>query len=422
MHTPAEAHPSSSGIAITILPPTDSLGVIDHYSMFGDYRDAGSSTPSTSPTSPNMLDGMGFDHDTSGYQSPICDDHSNSTNSSAQSSPSPLLLTSKFDGITLRDSPGEYSQKNQFLFAHQQSQGQESLYEMNFTTHRLSIPSSPVDSLPYSESDFRDFDLSSFINLEAIDGQPEDDSSSLLSPETYGTNIRYANSEHVPSPSSPWISLPSSDMSLGVNSGTSGLVMGRPRGHSFGGVGNDISAPSIRGRAHIRNASSPSPSTRRHSPYSRSPVTPPSQLPPAACDLLTVPQREFPGSDPVRRRHSFSQGRTQNSSSPTFCFHGTSEADLEYNEYQQPLRRVASLAGIKAAEARRTKQARFQCDRCPQSFTTNHNLKNHLNVHLGVKPFQCVKCQRMSTTQSVHTRHMKTCKAPELPSSTSFQS
>jgi len=72
---------------------------------------------------------------------------------------------------------------------------------------------------------------------------------------------------------------------------------------------------------------------------------------------------------------------------------------------------VASKAGIKASEMRRTKKAKFKCDQCGQDFTTNHNLKNHLAVHNGVKEHGCDACTKAFTTQSVLARHTKTCKA-----------
>ncbi|KAJ2929264.1 hypothetical protein H1R20_g7834, partial [Candolleomyces eurysporus] len=59
-------------------------------------------------------------------------------------------------------------------------------------------------------------------------------------------------------------------------------------------------------------------------------------------------------------------------------------------------------------------EAKFVCEWCQQTFTTNHNLKNHRNVHLGIKEHSCSRCHREFTTQSVLARHMKTCKAPGL--------
>ncbi|EAU85661.2 hypothetical protein CC1G_10933 [Coprinopsis cinerea okayama7 len=107
----------------------------------------------------------------------------------------------------------------------------------------------------------------------------------------------------------------------------------------------------------------------------------------------------------VKRRHSFST--LQRSPSATIdisASHGLSH------------RRVMSQSGMKANPGRRSKEARFSCTLCGLTFTTNHNLKIHMNVHLGVKAHSCVHCGRAFTTQSVLARHMKTCKSnPEKP-------
>ena len=36
----------------------------------------------------------------------------------------------------------------------------------------------------------------------------------------------------------------------------------------------------------------------------------------------------------------------------------------------------------------------FKCDRCPQSFNRNHDLKRHKRIHLAVKPFPCTFCEK----------------------------
>ncbi|EDR09537.1 uncharacterized protein LACBIDRAFT_318699 [Laccaria bicolor S238N-H82] len=68
-------------------------------------------------------------------------------------------------------------------------------------------------------------------------------------------------------------------------------------------------------------------------------------------------------------------------------------------------------AGIQAR--RRTKEARFNCVMCYQTFTTNHNLKDHVKIHLGIKDHPCMRCRRDFSTQGILRRHLKTCRAPE---------
>jgi len=37
---------------------------------------------------------------------------------------------------------------------------------------------------------------------------------------------------------------------------------------------------------------------------------------------------------------------------------------------------------------------RLKCDKCPQSFNRNHDLKRHKRIHLAVKPFPCGHCEK----------------------------
>lgn len=201
-----------------------------------------------------------------------------------------------------------------------------------------------------------------------------------------------------------------------VQSINGGLAQ-RRNSHSGGRSGfMNVPGPD-RGRQDERAPPSPS-SSRRSSPYPshhhHTPGLSSSSLSPhSAIDSshLSVPDRDFfcgLQGDGVRRRHSFTQtGRP----AETPFLH--SNDSLSSTSDERPIRKVASQAGIKASEARRTKEARFVCVLCNQTFTTNHNLKNHVNVHLGLRDHSCTRCRREFTTQSVLQRHLKTCKAPE---------
>ena len=37
---------------------------------------------------------------------------------------------------------------------------------------------------------------------------------------------------------------------------------------------------------------------------------------------------------------------------------------------------------------------RLKCNKCPQSFNRNHDLKRHKRIHLAVKPFPCGHCEK----------------------------
>ncbi|KAL1925658.1 uncharacterized protein VTP21DRAFT_541 [Calcarisporiella thermophila] len=47
----------------------------------------------------------------------------------------------------------------------------------------------------------------------------------------------------------------------------------------------------------------------------------------------------------------------------------------------------------------------YVCDKCPQSFTRNHDLKRHKRIHLQVKPFSC-QCGKAFSRRDALKRHM----------------
>ncbi|KAJ8088409.1 hypothetical protein PM082_022482 [Marasmius tenuissimus] len=78
-----------------------------------------------------------------------------------------------------------------------------------------------------------------------------------------------------------------------------------------------------------------------------------------------------------------------------------------FNDQQQRIRAVGSPAITRASRMRREPPNIHQCPHCESSFTALHNLKNHVNSHLGIKPHQCGKCGRSFGTRHVLTRHCK---------------
>lgn len=157
-----------------------------------------------------------------------------------------------------------------------------------------------------------------------------------------------------------------------------------------------------------------------HSPFgSQSRIQSDLMMPTAASnDRLTAP--------PAPRRHSFHAQRSE----AIFSFSpesGPSNPDTPSSPFPSspyssdgmtpdlPLRhlQVASPAGVHAANLRRKRKAKFQCtytDVCQATFTTKHNLQNHLNSHEGRRPYACVSCGADFTTLNVKRRHEKNCK------------
>ncbi|KAL4805790.1 hypothetical protein BDV18DRAFT_13106 [Aspergillus unguis] len=54
----------------------------------------------------------------------------------------------------------------------------------------------------------------------------------------------------------------------------------------------------------------------------------------------------------------------------------------------------------------------FKCDKCPQSFNRNHDLKRHSRIHLAVKPYPCTNCDKQFSRKDALKRHqlVKGCK------------
>ena len=53
-------------------------------------------------------------------------------------------------------------------------------------------------------------------------------------------------------------------------------------------------------------------------------------------------------------------------------------------------------------------EKRFQCNQCLKTFTTKVQLKHHMNIHLGLRPYTCLECGK-GFTQPTHLKvHQRT--------------
>lgn len=54
----------------------------------------------------------------------------------------------------------------------------------------------------------------------------------------------------------------------------------------------------------------------------------------------------------------------------------------------------------------------FPCTLCTSSFSRNHDLKRHLRIHLGIRPYKCDSCSKDFTRLDALHRHttVKGCK------------
>ena len=50
---------------------------------------------------------------------------------------------------------------------------------------------------------------------------------------------------------------------------------------------------------------------------------------------------------------------------------------------------------------------RFQCKKCPKSFSRNHNLRLHMHTHEGARPFKCAGCEKSFARKNDRNRHEK---------------
>jgi len=47
----------------------------------------------------------------------------------------------------------------------------------------------------------------------------------------------------------------------------------------------------------------------------------------------------------------------------------------------------------------------FPCSMCSSSFSRNHDLKRHIRIHLGIRPYKCDTCPKSFTRQDALNRH-----------------
>ncbi|KIY64211.1 hypothetical protein CYLTODRAFT_108327 [Cylindrobasidium torrendii FP15055 ss-10] len=75
---------------------------------------------------------------------------------------------------------------------------------------------------------------------------------------------------------------------------------------------------------------------------------------------------------------------------------------------RSPTSPVGSSVHRRVMESKRKKAALFNCtmEGCAASFTGKHNLRNHLNSHMKIRPYKCAKCVADFGTRSDLNRHL----------------
>ncbi|KAI3602385.1 hypothetical protein WG66_011272, partial [Moniliophthora roreri] len=102
---------------------------------------------------------------------------------------------------------------------------------------------------------------------------------------------------------------------------------------------------------------------------------------------------------------------------PLSMTNNSAESVLDPNGGSRVIKPVVATEGVVDASHRRRRSAKpgrlYKCTSfppCQATFTTSHNLKNHIDSHLGNKQHQCSFCPARTVTQSDIKRHEKTCK------------
>lgn len=100
-------------------------------------------------------------------------------------------------------------------------------------------------------------------------------------------------------------------------------------------------------------------------------------------------------------------GDIHNDTPPSHCTHSTHYASSAPTTPIIKKFTGASAAHLVVSESNRKREKKYTCEICRNGFTSNQNLKNHMNSHLGVNPYPCPHCRKPYRHARSRNRHLK---------------
>lgn len=87
--------------------------------------------------------------------------------------------------------------------------------------------------------------------------------------------------------------------------------------------------------------------------------------------------------------------------------HATPKLPSKYNQYIGKLKTIRSLENHQSSNRKFAMKVKHKCKFCERSFVSSNDLKRHIRVHTGDRPFQCTECSKAYTRNDHLKRHMK---------------